>query len=116
MARTALTIKVPTSSGVIIIGGSADVAGDVANGNSFQNDGSVIMTLRNTGGSTRTLTIQTPLSIDGIVVPPVVLSVPTAATKICAPLPVRLFNQSDGSVWINASHAELLIGLIDAEL
>jgi hypothetical protein len=112
MPRTNLASVIPSTSGLDISGG-ADTAGDVANGNEFDNDGNVIIKVRNAdGGSAHFLSVACPLLIDGNVVANVATSIPALATRFFGPFRTAIYNQDNGRAGVNVDSAQLFIKCI----
>lgn len=100
MARTAITPQVilRTSNGLTPSYGAVDQA----NGNQFQNTGREILHVKNTNGATRTLTVATPGSVDGLAVADPTFVIPaTTGDKFIGPFPPGVYNQNDGNVWLD---------------
>lgn len=112
MARTNLTVVIPSTSGLDISTG-ADTAGDVANGNEFDNDGSVLVKVRNAdGAAAHNFSVACPLLIDGNAVASVSASVPLSTTRFFGPFPTSVYNQDNGRAGINVDSAQLFIKCI----
>lgn len=113
MARTQISVNTPSSSGMSVHTG-ADVAADVANGNAFLNDGDPFLLCRNSNGATtRNLTIQSPLTPDGLAVTAVTVAIPASTIFWLGPFPGRLYTQADGMVYINGDANDLFFQLVD---
>ena len=66
------------------------------------NDGRMYLELKNTGSATQTVTVQTPGTVSGLAIAELTAEVPiTSGDKIIGPFPPALFNQSDGSVYVD---------------
>jgi hypothetical protein len=97
MARTAITVNVPSTSG-LLIGAGGDVAGDTVNGNQFLNDGSTFLLVRNTDVSNpHTITFKSPGSVDGTAIPDVAVTIPTNTVKWFGPFPPRVYNAGNAA-------------------
>lgn len=99
MAATALTVVQPNGAA------AADVAGaacDVANGNSFPARCELLV--RNTGVSSRTVTITTPPDKDGNAVADPQVTLTSGQVKLIGPLDPALYG---AVVTATGSHAEL---------
>lgn len=108
MPRTNVTVNPTLTSGTNM--GTA--AGDVANGNEFDNDGDTILHVGNSGASAHNLTLATPRQIDGVAVAAVTVSIPGLTTKMFGPFNPVLYNQANNRVYINVDHAELLLRVL----
>lgn len=69
------------------------------------NNGSVILEFKNTNGATRTITIQTPGTVDGNAIADLVATTLPATTGdlIFKPFAPAIYNQSDGNLYIDLS-------------
>lgn len=102
MAYTALTLLTAARAGVSIADAALTAA--VAGGHSFVNDGATILLLQNTNAATRTITITSAQTVDGLAVADV--SITLAATTgrlLTAYFPRTVYNQSDGTVLVDYS-------------
>lgn len=97
MARTALTATNATRTGIAV--NPTTVA--ITDGHSFANTGRRVLVIKNANATTAS-TVQIPFGkpIDGQTVPAKVVNVPAASTVITAPFG-SIYNQEDGSVWVN---------------
>jgi hypothetical protein len=111
MARTTLTKT--TSPGPHPTAGVAATiaAGDVSNGNQFTWSGREILVLRNSGASTRTYTIASVADPQGRLGNITTQNILAGATHIIGPFS-EWFRQADGYVYVDVSHAEVLLGVI----
>lgn len=97
MARTSLTVTNILNSGITPAYGAAN-----ADGHYFANDGRVLLQVKNTNGSTRTVTVQTPATVGGLAVAEVAVVVPiTTGDKMIGPFDPSLFNQAGGLVYVD---------------
>lgn len=103
MARIALSVlTLPTRAGISI----ADAALTAANtdGHMFVNDGRTVLILQNTNGAIRTVTVQTPIAVDGLAVADLSITVPALTGRVITPpFPVTVYNQSNGMVFVDYS-------------
>lgn len=99
MARTAITVQTPTIAGATPTYGSVDQA----NGNSFVHPGGTILIhVKNTNGSTRTLTIGAPTKHAGLSLTAPTVTIPaTTGDKMICGLDYTELVQSDGSVYLD---------------
>lgn len=94
MARTELTVETIDIDGAF----RAAVAGDVANGNMFDNAGGVLVIAENTDGANpHTVTIVTPKQVGGLDIEDPVVTVAASATALIGPFPSGTFNQPSGA-------------------
>ena len=103
MPRTNIAATQATRSGAVL---PAATAGDVTNGNSTPNDGRVVLIIKNTGASSRTVTFATNVSVDGLTAPVRSESIPAGETQVFGP-----FSPNDyGTVLAyNVDNAELTV-------
>ncbi len=100
MARLALTVQqlVRDGSGITPNYQAPQLAG----GNSFANDGNVLLHFKNTNAAARNVTIQTPGTIAGLAIADLVVTVPAlTGDKMVGPFPPNVFNQADGCVYLD---------------
>ena len=98
MARTALTVQEISLAGI-----TPSYAAAEADGNSFANDGDVLLQVKN-AGSEITVTIQTPMKVGGVDVAEVTVTIPaTTGDKMVGPFDPTIFNQSAGVVYVDYS-------------
>ena len=68
------------------------------------NDGRIFLDVKNTGDTTQTVTVQTPGSVAGLDIEDLVATVaPTTGDIMVGPFPPSVFNQSNGSVYVDLS-------------
>lgn len=73
-----------------------------ADGNSFANTGIAYVRATNTNAmDARTVSFILPQVIDGETVTPRTESIPADSTRTFGPFPTDLYNQSDGTVWVD---------------
>ena len=102
MARTVITVQQIARTGLA----SALAAADGANHNYFANDGQTFLYVKNASGSPITVTINTPGLVDGLAIADLTVSVPaTTGERMIGPFPPGIYNQSDGSVYVDWSSA-----------
>lgn len=106
MTRGVLTI---TNIARDTTGTLSETAGDVANGHSLVNDtdNRTFLFARNSGASTRTVTIGIPVEVDEEAVADKVVSIVAGATILIGPFPQTYYNQEDDTVWVDVSHTEV---------
>jgi len=102
VARVEITPTLVTRDGVadpVAVLGTAD-------GNSFANTGIAYVRAENLNlSSTRTITFILPQVIDGETVNPRSETIPAASTRTFGPFPTDLYNQADGTVWVDEDAA-----------
>lgn len=107
MARTALTVDTVTTAGVVL---ATDTG--IADGHSFANsDGDVILYVSNGDATARDITIQTPGTVagKGTSSEPIAertVEVGAGAIKFIGPFAPSIFNQADGSVYVDYESGE----------
>jgi hypothetical protein len=84
MAATALTTRSITSAGLTPV--PAEVAADSVNGNSYVNGPTTWLEATNTTGSSATVTITTPGTVDGNAIADKVITLAAAAKTRIGPL------------------------------
>ena len=90
---------------VLIGTGTSEVAADVA-GNTFQNDGKVLIVARNSGVTPRNITMTTPGTVDGEAIGDPVYSLAASATVILGPFDPAVYGHT---MTITAAHAEVML-------
>lgn len=66
------------------------------------NDGRMFLHVKNSNAATRTVTVTTPGEIAGLAISDLVATVPlTSGDKMIGPFPPGVFNQTDGSVYVD---------------
>lgn len=98
MARSSLTVQDVVRSGL-----SPSYASAEGDGNSFANNGRVVLHAKNGSGGSITVTIQTPGTVDGLAVSDRTVAIPAGEERIIGVFPPADYNQSDGSVYVDYS-------------
>lgn len=106
MPRTNIAATQASRSGTVL---PAATAGDVVNGNSTANDGRVVLIVKNTGASSRTITFTTIVSVDGLTAPVRSESIPAGETQVFGPFSPNDYGPVLG---FNADNAELTVNVI----
>lgn len=78
-------------------------AADGANQNAFYNNGQTYLHVKNGGGSSINVTIDTPGVVDGLAVSNLIVAVPNGGERLIGPFPSNVYNQPDGRVHIDWS-------------
>lgn len=114
MAQTALTKTSVVRAG-ISCADAALTAADVANGNKFTNSiGRSFILARNSGVTTRTVTVDCPATVDGLAVADLTVSLTSGAEKLIGPFTANFHQPSvTNIVYVSADHAEVLFGIFD---
>lgn len=100
MARTDLTAQQIARTGLA----PSYVAADGSNQNAFFNDGRTFLHVKNGGGSSITVTIDTPITVDGVLaVGNLAVGVTNGQERFIGPFPTNIYNQSDGRVHVDWS-------------
>jgi hypothetical protein len=102
VARTALTPIKPTSAGTALTY-SAVSAAAAPDGNYFEFDGSALLLVNNASGGSIDLTVDVPVSVDGVAVADRVIACPAGAVTIFKPNAAH--RQANGQVHVNFSSA-----------
>lgn len=98
MSRTAATVQQMSRAGVTPTYNAAH-----ADNNYFANDGRTLLQVLNVGAE-MTVTIQTPGTVDGLAISDRAVVVPlTTGNKMIGPFPPDIYNQSDGTVYVDWS-------------
>lgn len=103
MPATAITVARPNISGV---NSPTPVAADVTNGNSVPNLKNLILTLNNSGASTYTVTVTTPVTHAGYAVDDLVISLAAGVTKNFSNFPGAAFGST---LTLTANNAAVMI-------
>lgn len=98
MARTALTVKQISRSGVALGPTAAN-----AEGHSLVHYENLILYVANGGGSPITTTIQTPGTVDSLAVSDRTVTVPAGSNRFMGPFPKAHYRQADGTVYVDFS-------------
>lgn len=89
MARAALTVQTPTSAGL-----AATYTAATVDGHAFDNSsGKVLLHVKNAGASPTNVTIDVAKTVDGLVIPDLVVAVANATEKFIGPFNKSLYNQ-----------------------
>jgi hypothetical protein len=59
--------------------------------------------VKNGSGGTLTVTIQTSVTLDGLAVSDLTVTIANGAEKMIGPFPLQYYNQTDGSVYVDWS-------------
>jgi hypothetical protein len=114
MAYTALTLLVASRSGISIADAAMTPA--VAGGHSFVNDGNTILAFLSTNAASRTITIQTPNTVDGLAIADLTITLGigsvTAVRVLTSRFPRSVYNQTDGTVLIDYSATGVSVAAI----
>lgn len=101
MARTSLAVTQITVAGTTPSYSAADSANGMA---LASNNGNTWLHVKNTGGSPCTVTLTTPYTVGGVAVTdPTVSVIATSGDKLIGPLDPTVFNQADGTVYVDFS-------------
>lgn len=93
MARTALAVQETGRSASETI---TMAAADTSNGNYFDNDSQkVLLLVHNDTGGPATVTIDTPITFDGLSIPSLVVTVADGAIAVVGPFPEPRYSQED---------------------
>src|SRR4051812_15603767 len=104
--RTVLAVQdVPAPPGNGYLASFTWTAADAANGMSFPNDGNITLLIKCTDGSSKTTTVLSVADAYGRTGDLAVVTPPTTGFSAVHHLVPSLFNQSDGSVYLNFSAA-----------
>ena len=98
MARQSLSVQDIARSGL-----SPSYSSAVGDGHSVQNNGRVFIHVKNGDSSSKTITIQTPGTVDGLAVADRDVSIPAGEERMIGPFPPGQYNQSDGDIYVDYS-------------
>jgi hypothetical protein len=105
MARAALTVQTPTSSGL-----NPTYTAAIADGHAFDNaNGDVILHVMNASAGSITVTIDVNKSTDGLAIPDKTITIPAGENRFIGPFKESLYNQDsttpdiDEAVLVNTS-------------
>lgn len=87
-----------TTNGANLAGVSAAGGGDV-----FPNDGKTVLVIKNGGGAGITLTVVTPVTIDGLAVTDLTATIGAGETRAIGPFPPAWYNDGSGNVSLTYS-------------
>lgn len=111
MARTVLVAQPITDAGVA----ATYTAADAANGMSFRLIPHRLVHIKNAGGSALTVTINTPLTVNGLAVADRVITIAAGTDQFISLGVDNAYQQSDGSGWLDFSTAtSVTVAVIDA--
>jgi len=96
MARTALTPQRITSAGLVLSPAAANV-----DGHSIPLRDGLALLVRNDGVADRTVTIPTPLTVDGLAVTDRAITVAAGTDRLIALGGQSAYRQADGAAYIN---------------
>jgi len=92
MARTVLTVQEVDRDGMVV----AQTAGDAANDHSFENlTADILLEIDNQGTGAVEVTIDVPLSVDGLALPDLVVSVAGGDRTMIKAFKKNVYNQED---------------------
>jgi len=94
MARTALTPITVSLSNAVDLASESEAAN--ADGEKFYNSGKTLLYVANANAVTRTVTVQTPRTVDGLAVAEHTQEVAQDETMVIGPFPRDTFNQTSG--------------------
>ena len=110
MPLTALTVSTSSRTAAAVLPASNGTAADVANGNSFANDGNTIVLATNTGSTvTRNVTIPLALTVDGQTPASKTYAIPISTTWILGKYDPTIYGST---VQINGDNAELKFNVV----
>lgn len=98
MATLTVQPAVRTTNGVNIAGVAAAGGGD-----SFPNTGKEVVYIKNGGGSGITLTVVTPVTIDGLAVADLTATIGAGESRIIGPFPPAYYSDGSGNVGLTYS-------------
>lgn len=99
-ARVSVTTQAIVKTGLNPALTGPTVDGDVID------TGRVFLRVDNGGGSSITVTVQTPLQVDGLDVSDLTVSVPASGTRLIGPLSPSTFGQLSGSADVGRAYVD----------
>lgn len=83
--------------------------GDATNDHYIEaNDGRIMLEIVSTDAGAQTVEVETPGSVDGLAVANLSIAVGAGLTVVAGPFPPAVYNQPDGSIYINPSVSNTL--------
>lgn len=108
MTRTNVPVVEITRVGIDPLATETD--GNATDGHSIVNDGQTYIQARNSGTTTRLVTLKIAQTVDGQAVTSKTISITTGATRIFGPFPPSQYNllaERPGTLEFDVAHAEL---------
>ena len=110
MALTPLTVTISSRSSIVTLPATSGTVADVANGNSFANDGNTIVLATNTGSTVvRNVTIPLVLNTDGQAPASKTYAIPIGVTAVLGKYDPTIYGST---VQINGDNAELKFNVV----
>jgi hypothetical protein len=108
MARAAIAATQATRAGTVL---PAATTGNATDNHSVQNDGRVILIVKNTNASStaRSITSYAARSVDGLTAPTRIESIPAGETQVFGPFPPTDYGTT---LLVDVAHAELTINVV----
>lgn len=101
-----LAAATPVSSQSITWTGTAPTFNNASSAtNTFVNDGSVLLYIKNTDVTTSTAILTTPKTVNGLAVSDLTITLTAATDRVAGPFTPETFNDSDGKVTITWSNS-----------
>ncbi len=100
-----LTVKTPTKSAFTDLAPESCAAG----GDQVLNDGRTILYFKNTNATTRTVTLATGGTAQGIAIADISVTVAENEERIIGPFPTEIFNDSNGYIQLTYSAVATLL-------
>ncbi len=113
MARLDVPVTTIGRAGALLGALGTEVTGDATNNHVMKNTGVEWLTLRNSGASTRTVTISIPKKVDGQTVPARTVTLLANEHKVAGPWPEGTYDQTSGTeqgeMHVDVDHAEVML-------
>jgi len=100
MARTEIAVHAVGRTGTRTI---TMTNGDAVNQHQFSFGVTALLLVNNGSASEITVTVKAPQTIDGMVLPGLVMAVPAGGEAIIGPFPERTYKQTNGKVYVDLS-------------
>jgi len=111
MPRVDVPVVTITRAGALLGSLGSEVTGDAANNHTMKNSGVEVLGLRNNGATTRTVTIPTPKTVDGLAIADRTVQLLANEHKIVGPFPEGTYDQASGTeqgqMHIDVDHADV---------
>ncbi len=111
MARVQVPVNTIARTGTPVGSGATEVSGDATNNHYMANSGVEWLHVRNSGGTSRTVTLVIGVTVDGAAVVNPTVAVPGNTSRIIGPFPEAFYDQlsgdEQGNLQFNVDHADL---------
>jgi hypothetical protein len=114
MPRVDVPVQVAVRTGLALGSAGSETNGDATNHHSFSNTGREVILARNSGASTRNVTLEVVADVDGGTVTNPVVSIAAGVTKAIGPFPRAKYEQTADppKVYFRVDHAEVKLQVV----